>query len=261
MKFSARRTMSKSEERDYSESSDDEDYKPENEENCAGSEDDSDVPEDGSDSSEGEKSKRKSTGKKPRKKRRKKASTKEDSDGDDNEKSLTAEEEKRRSDQLWADFLSDVDPPPAKAEVTRKSPTPKISKPKSSEESKTAEERQKEQKLPIVEEIFNFAGEEVKVPVKNAQKPAKRPAVPAVGRSSGVSSILGSLGKKPKISTLEKTKLDWNRFKESEGINEELERFNKGKDGYLERQDFLERTDYRQFDLERDMRQKKRSSR
>lgn len=47
----------------------------------------------------------------------------------------------------------------------------------------------------------------------------------------GIASIIGQLGKKSKLSTLEKSKLDWNNFKKKEGIEEDLERHNKGKEG------------------------------
>lgn len=50
--------------------------------------------------------------------------------------------------------------------------------------------------------------------------------------SGGLSSILGHItGKKEKIGTLEKSKLDWDRFKRNEGIEEEIEKHNKGRDG------------------------------
>ncbi len=92
----------------------------------------------------------------------------------------------------------------------------------------------------------------------------------------------------------EKSKLDWDKFKKKEGIEEELQTHNKGKDGYvyilgveclchvtwqrkvrcrkicsflpnylelsfsftryIERQAFLNRTDVRQFEIERDIR-------
>lgn len=45
-------------------------------------------------------------------------------------------------------------------------------------------------------------------------------------------SILNRLGgKKPKMSTLEKSKLDWDMFKTEEGITEELAIHNRGKEG------------------------------
>uniref|UniRef100_A0A8D0GZK6 Craniofacial development protein 1 n=1 Tax=Sphenodon punctatus TaxID=8508 RepID=A0A8D0GZK6_SPHPU len=76
-----------------------------------------------------------------------------------------------------------------------------------------------------------------------------------VKRPSSMSSLLGKMGaKKQKMSTLEKSKLDWESFKEEEGIGEELAIHNRGKEGYLERKAFLERVDHRQFEIERDIR-------
>ncbi|NXO03535.1 CFDP1 protein, partial [Rhinopomastus cyanomelas] len=76
-----------------------------------------------------------------------------------------------------------------------------------------------------------------------------------VKRPSGMSSVLGKIGsKRQKMSTLEKSKLDWENFKEEEGIVEELAIHNRGKDGYIERKAFLERVDHRQFEIERDIR-------
>lgn len=51
------------------------------------------------------------------------------------------------------------------------------------------------------------------------------------GSGSGIASILGQIGKKNKLSTLEKSKLDWDRFKKEEGIDEDLQTHNKGKAG------------------------------
>lgn len=137
------------------------------------------------------------------------------------------------------------------------------------------------EKKRIVTEIFEFAGEKVEVqkevkiddekptpsncnpkqnPAKSAASataPAAAVTLPSLGRrpAGGLSSVLGQLGKKNKLSVLEKTKLDWTGFKRNEGIDEELQTHNKGRDGYLERQDFLQRTDLRQFEIEKSMRQ------
>lgn len=51
----------------------------------------------------------------------------------------------------------------------------------------------------------------------------------------------------------------WKAFKEKEQLEDELVQAHK--DGYLERQDFLARTDVRQFQLERAIRQKEREKR
>ncbi|NXE10002.1 CFDP1 protein, partial [Lophotis ruficrista] len=90
---------------------------------------------------------------------------------------------------------------------------------------------------------------------RQSAAPASFPTVSGVKRPSGMSSLLGKIGsKKQKMSTLEKSKLDWENFKEEEGIVEELAIHNRGKDGYIERKAFLERVDHRQFEIERDIR-------
>ncbi|EFX65945.1 hypothetical protein DAPPUDRAFT_65105, partial [Daphnia pulex] len=46
-------------------------------------------------------------------------------------------------------------------------------------------------------------------------------------KSGGLSSITSQLSsKKAKLSTLEKSKLDWDRYKTEEGIAEDLKSFN-----------------------------------
>ncbi|KAH7956244.1 hypothetical protein HPB52_007656 [Rhipicephalus sanguineus] len=62
------------------------------------------------------------------------------------------------------------------------------------------------------------------------------------------------------MNTPEKWKRDWDSYKWSEGIAEDLLNHNKGKDGYLERQAFLQRTDERQFEVEKGLRDKNRST-
>ena len=71
-------------------------------------------------------------------------------------------------------------------------------------------------------------------------------------KSGGLSGFFSS--KKPKLTTLEKSKLDWDGFKKDEGIEEDLKTFNQGKQGFLERKAFLERTDMKQFEIERNLR-------
>ncbi|EFN78166.1 craniofacial development protein 1 [Harpegnathos saltator] len=193
-------------------------------------------------------------------------------------KELTEEEEKKRADSLWADFMKDtavVSKPKAQNIINRpKERSPPIEKPEAQEKVK-------------ITKIFEFAGEEVKVekevPVdsaearlslsvaENSTKPSESspPAGKGPGRGrgrgsmkrvglGGISSVLGQIGKKAKISTLEKSKLDWDSYKKQENIEEELHTHNKGKDGYLERQDFLQRADLRQFEIEKQLRNSSR---
>ncbi|XP_074864467.1 craniofacial development protein 1 isoform X6 [Carettochelys insculpta] len=153
------------------------------------------------------------------------------------------EEKKKKEDALWASFLSDV------GQRSKAPPAAQVTGPKASEaaEEKNLSKFQEEAKEPekpkdtarvTITKVFDFAGEEVRV---------KRP--------SGMSSLLGKIGsKKQKMSTLEKSRLDWESFKEEEGIGEELAIHNRGKEGYIDRKAFLGRVDHRQFEIERDLR-------
>ncbi|KAM4639462.1 craniofacial development protein 1 isoform 3-T3 [Amazona ochrocephala] len=142
------------------------------------------------------------------------------------------EEIKKKEDALWASFLSDVGQKP-KPEASMQA-----EKAEGERSGKKLQEKPKDSGKVTITKMFDFAGEEVRV---------KRP--------SGMSSLLGKIGsKKQKMSTLEKSKLDWESFKEEEGIVEELAIHNRGKDGYIERKAFLERVDHRQFEIERDLR-------
>jgi len=79
--------------------------------------------------------------------------------------------------------------------------------------------------------------------------------VEANKKRSNLDNILQELGGKKEISTLEKSRLDWANSKEEYG-DEELARY-KGS-GYLDKQKFLLEADYRQFEIERDLRNKQR---
>lgn len=198
------------------------------------------------------------------------------------EKDEIVDDEDENEDALWASFLNKT------GQTSEKSET--VSKPNQStsngSSSKAVKEPKKEKPISqapssstevkkIVTEIYEFAGEKVevkkevkvtdeKVAVSN-EASSKKQAGPILpfnrprtsgggGGGSGLSSVLGQIGKKNKLSILEKSKLDWGGFKQTEGIDEELQTFNKGRDGYLERQDFLQRTDVRQFEIEKNLR-------
>jgi len=68
------------------------------------------------------------------------------------------------------------------------------------------------------------------------------------------------VSQKPKMGCLDKSKLDWNQFVQENNIREELSTHNKGKDGYVEKLEFLERADLRQFEQEKALREKTRKS-
>lgn len=48
-----------------------------------------------------------------------------------------------------------------------------------------------------------------------------------------MTNVLSQIGKKNKLTILEKSKQDWDGYKKDEGIVEELITHNKGKDGFV----------------------------
>ena len=81
---------------------------------------------------------------------------------------------------------------------------------------------------------------------KSFERAQKKAAAPP----SALQGLLGAMGKKSKMSTVKKTAIDWDTFKEKEGIGEELAQHNKGSGSFLEKQAFLQRADYRAHDQE-----------
>ena len=60
------------------------------------------------------------------------------------------------------------------------------------------------------------------------------PVLPSGGGSSkrGLSGLMGVIsGKKQKMGCLDKSKLDWDKYVAEEGIKEDLQSHNRGKDG------------------------------
>lgn len=71
---------------------------------------------------------------------------------------------------------------------------------------------------------------------------------------SAVDAVLEQIKKKQKLSVLDKTKKDWGEFKEENKLEEELDAYKRSSDQYLDKVSFLQRTDYREFERERDAR-------
>ncbi|GJQ76960.1 putative craniofacial development protein [Trypoxylus dichotomus] len=208
-------------------------------------------------------SKRKKKTLKSRKKLKKEGVNGKDSNEITPEKPEPTEEEKKKQEEdLWASFKKETN---FKARPTNVQTSKNDTKENDNIEQKKAPEKVK------ITEIFEFAGEEVKVekevPVNSPV--AKLSHIPSgsdppnrgKSRGSGLGSLLNQIGKKKKINTLEKSKLDWEKFKKEENLEDEITTFNKGKDGYLDRQDFLQRTDLRRFEIERDVRNTERNKR
>ena len=60
--------------------------------------------------------------------------------------------------------------------------------------------------------------------------------------------------KKKKITTIEKTKIDWERHKKENNIDGEIDKFSKSKGSLVEKNAFLNRADQRKFEQEREER-------
>ncbi|XP_027858487.1 craniofacial development protein 1 isoform X1 [Xiphophorus couchianus] len=198
---------------------------------------------------------------------------KEDSDDD--------EKRKKKSDDLWASFLSDVGSRPKDSAPSCQSDSTKETECSVLKETSLSTEAKPSGPAKVtITKVFDFAGEEVRVDKevsadsREAKSYLKSQSAhqeqdeetssshtqsslpgPSAKRPAGMSGILNRIGgKKQKMSTLEKSKMDWDAFKSEEGITEELAIHNRGREGFVERKNFLERVDHRQFELEKAVR-------
>ncbi|XP_065828786.1 craniofacial development protein 1-like isoform X2 [Oscarella lobularis] len=156
-----------------------------------------------------------------------------------------AKKKQQRAHDLWSSFKKDVG---ETAVAAKPHPPPPTVPPQRETKRRFADESQSTAPIESTK-TYDFAGE--KVIVEDA-----KPSPSKGGRQSGsgLANLVKGLGKTTKISTLEKSKLDWKSFTTQEGLAEELKLHNK--DGYLERQAFLERTDHRQYEREKEIRLK-----
>lgn len=79
-------------------------------------------------------------------------------------------------------------------------------------------------------------------------------------KTTSLDAVLQEISGPTKISTVEKTASDWELFKDKTDLKDDLETRAKGKEAYLEKKDFLQRVDLRQFDREKSLRDVQRSS-
>lgn len=173
-------------------------------------------------------------------------------------------EEKKKADDLWSDFISDVKAPEKPTQPLKQAASNVITQTKSSGDLKKSEalvltKSEGRRSLDL------FGGATVTDSATANSTPIPKSSRSVVSKTEPrsfkvndrLTSILSKINKEPKISTLQKSLMDWNEFKQSENIEEELDIQNRGKNSYLERKAFLERTDHREFEIERDLRNKK----
>jgi hypothetical protein len=105
-------------------------------------------------------------------------------------------------------------------------------------------------------EIFDFAGETIivpkDIPENESLSGSKRKRVPP---KNNLEELVANItGKKKKMSTFTKTKLDWTHYKETEGKDKVHEMEQHKKNGYLEKMAFLSRVEERTIEQERSLR-------
>ena len=185
-------------------------------------------------------------------------------DEETSSKQMTDEERRKRADELWADLCSST----AKEKNVKKPSNSSTATNSSSVSSSTANNQRpsKPDKIKLTKE-YDFAGEKIKVEEevdrsrleKKVESSSKATASNPMKRGPGLHGLVANLGKKAKLSTLGKTKLDWNLYKKEEGLEDDLKNHVKNKNSFVERQAFLQRTDLKQFELEKSVREKNRS--
>jgi hypothetical protein len=139
-----------------------------------------------------------------------------------------------KTNELWKNFSSST-----KSSSSKTTDSPKV----------TSEKPTPKPAIVATNKIFEYAGEKVQVPVTTAPTTAsslKRPA-PSSTASNSLLDRLG-IGKKQKLSTLEKSRLDWSTHKQTESLIEDLDSHRRGKDSYVERKAFLQRSELREHD-------------
>jgi hypothetical protein len=78
-----------------------------------------------------------------------------------------------------------------------------------------------------------------------------------LSKTDSLTALVASLTAKKQMSTLDKTRVDWDISKEEEGDAADLEKASKN--GYVEKMAFLAKTDAKQFEIEKAGRERKRT--
>lgn len=125
---------------------------------------------------------------------------------------------------------------------------------KTNEENKESKDTLQEKKptTPVTEVMkekkYTYMGEEVII--KEPESKSKNKPV------SNLSTILNEMKGKNKLSSLQKSKYDWDQYTSEENIEFELEQHKKN--GYIQKLSFLQKADLKQFELEKEVRDRAR---
>ncbi|GIY60637.1 hypothetical protein CEXT_507591 [Caerostris extrusa] len=163
--------------------------------------------------------------KKAKKTKRGNSNTEEDDKKIENTKNSPLIDEKKRVEDLWSSFLSDVSETETVA-LKKASPTVSTDTPKTDVDNRK-NESMKSEKVPI-SKVFEFAGEtytlknDASTPVVTKEEeiePSKSSenSLDVPKKRAGLDSVLGTIrNKKQKVTVLQKSLHDWNTFKKSE---------------------------------------------
>jgi len=88
------------------------------------------------------------------------------------------------------------------------------------------------------------------------RRPMKRASMFGSNRKANGKTLTAFTAEAPKLNTIEKSKLDWAAHVDQEGISDELDEHRRAKGGYLERMDFLGRTEAKREEDLRTIKQK-----
>ncbi|EIE22111.1 BCNT-domain-containing protein [Coccomyxa subellipsoidea C-169] len=108
-----------------------------------------------------------------------------------------------------------------------------------------------------VTETRRFAGKNIEMTrqVSVSAAAAEAEAEKQKRNKAGLDAVLASLQAAKKVNVLDKSRSDWSTFKQSDTqVEEELEAYKKSGDKYLDKVDFLKRSELRQYEKERDAR-------
>lgn len=104
-----------------------------------------------------------------------------------------------------------------------------------------------------VTETRKFAGKDIQV-VKHVDKDNAL-AEPKPKTTTTMEKFLAEIEKTKKVSVLDKSKMDWHEFKKTDQtVDEELEAYKKSSNKYLDKVEFLQRAELREYEHERDRR-------
>eukprot|EP01084_Bolivina_argentea_P268572 456222_1 len=109
----------------------------------------------------------------------------------------------------------------------------------------------------LVGHTLKYAGSEITVKTTKTTMEAEERQQPLLAQkhATGLDAALKTIGGPRTINTVEKSSIDWDQYKDKEGIHEKLKEVTKEGAGYLHKRDFLQRVDEREFEAERQVRE------